>query len=217
MGCGNVQNNGVKTRSKVQNIRVRTRSRSLKGASGVGSVEENIGKTTSREEKWTKGEVEALLDAYEYNYVESERPNHGKLQWKYCASEVNNRLGRLKNAFFRDAKQCKTKMDTLRHEYKNLKLKEGKSGSGSINWPDFLKRLNKILGSNPKIAGLDGARDGGKKTSKLGQDLNKDPPELVNEVKKKKRKDGVSKQAINKSKKDFNNGTLKPFEKTYLE
>ena len=80
MGCGNVQNNGVKTRSKVQNIRVRTRSRSLKGASGVGSVEENIGKTTSREEKWTKGEVEALLDAYEYNYVESERPNQCKLQ-----------------------------------------------------------------------------------------------------------------------------------------
>jgi hypothetical protein len=79
MGCGNVQSDGVKTRSKVQNIGVRTRSRSLKGGSGVGSVEDKIEKITSRGEKWTKGEVEALLDAYEYNCVESERPNHSKL------------------------------------------------------------------------------------------------------------------------------------------
>ena len=109
-------------------------------------------------------------------------------------------------------------MDTLRHEYKNLKLKEGKSDSGSINWPDSLKRLDRILGSNPKTAGLDGARDGGKKAPKLGQDLNKDPPELVNEKKKEeKQEDGVTGQAINKPKKDFNDGTLKPFEKAYLE
>jgi hypothetical protein len=99
MGCGNVQNDGVKTRSKVQNIGVRTRSRSLKGGSGVGSVEDKIEKITSRGEKWTKGEVEALLDVYEYNCVESERPNHGKLHWEYCANEVNNRPGRPKNAF----------------------------------------------------------------------------------------------------------------------
>jgi hypothetical protein len=80
MGCENVQNDGVKIHGKVQNIEMRTRSRSLKGGSEVGSVEDNIGKTTSRGEKWTKGEVEALLDAYEYNYVESKRPNHGELQ-----------------------------------------------------------------------------------------------------------------------------------------
>jgi hypothetical protein len=158
-------------------------------------VEDNIGKVTSCGEKWTKGEVETLLDAYEYNYVESERPNYGKLQWEYCANEMNNRPGRPKNAFFRDAKQCKIKMDTLRHEYKNLKLKEGKSGSGffSIDWPDFLKRLDMIMGSNPKTAGLDGVRDGGKNASKLGQDLNKDPSELVNEKKKEeKQEDGVT-------------------------
>jgi hypothetical protein len=109
-------------------------------------------------------------------------------------------------------------MDTLRHEHKNLMLKEGMSGSGSIDWPDSLKRLDMILGSNPKTVGLDGARDRGKKTSKLGQNLNKDPPELVNEkIKEEKQKDGVTGQAINKSEKEFNDGTLKPFEKAYLE
>jgi hypothetical protein len=109
-------------------------------------------------------------------------------------------------------------MDTLRHEYKNLKLKEEKSGSVSINWPDSLKRLDRILGLNPKTAVLDGARDGGKRVSKLGQDLNEDPPKLVNEKKKEdKREDVVIGQAINKPRKDFNDGTLKPFEKAYLE
>ena len=109
-------------------------------------------------------------------------------------------------------------MDTLRHEYKNLKLKHGKICSGSIDWPDFLKRLDKILGSNPKTAGLDGTRDGGKKASKLGQDPNKDPPELVNKKKKEdKQEDGVTGQAINKPKKNFNDFKPKPFEKTYFE
>ena len=72
----------------------------MKGGSGASTVKDNTEKTTSRGEKWTKGEVDALLDAYEYNYVESERPNHGKLQWEYCANEVNNKLERSKNAFF---------------------------------------------------------------------------------------------------------------------
>ena len=62
--------------------------------------------------------------------------------------------------------------------------------------------------------GLNGARDGGKKASKLGQNLNKDPPELVNEKKKgDKQKDGVIGKAINKPKKNFNDGKLKTFKK----
>lgn len=192
MECGNVQNDEVKSCRKLQNIGVKTRSLSLKGGSRASTMKDNTGRTTSRGEKWTKGEVEALLNAYEDNCVELERPTHGKLQWEYCANEVNNRLGRPKNAFFRDVKQCKTKMDKLREQYKNKKLKEEKSGSGSVDWPDSLKRLDWILGSNPKTAGLDGAGDGGKKASKLGQGLNKDPPKLVNEKQKEdKQEDGI--------------------------
>jgi len=112
-------------------------------------------------------ETEALLDAFEYNYLKSERPNHGKKQWEYCAEEVNKRPGRPKNALLRDAKQCKTKMDSLCEQYKTFKSKELKSGSGSVVWPSYLQQLDKILGTHPKLKGLEGSRDVGKKVSQL--------------------------------------------------
>jgi hypothetical protein len=93
-----------------------------------------------------------------------------------------------------------------------------KSGSSSMQWPQHLQRLDKILETNPKSKGLEGSRDGGKKDSSLDLDLNEDPPELVDEKKKEeKKKDSISRQQINTSQGDSTNEKLKPFEKAYLE
>ena len=55
MGCRNVKNDGEKTRNKVENIGVKSRSKSLKGGSGGNTVENESGKTSSHGEKRTKG------------------------------------------------------------------------------------------------------------------------------------------------------------------
>jgi hypothetical protein len=78
--------------------------------------------------------------------------------------------------------------------------------------------LDRILGTNPKSKGLEGSRDGGKKDSSLGLDLNEDPPELVDEKKKEeKKKDSIYGQQINRSQGNSIDEKLKPFEKAYLE
>jgi len=46
--------------------------------------------------------------------------------------------------------------------------------------------LDRNLDINPKSKNLERSHDGGKKDSQLGQDLNEDPHELVDERKKKK-------------------------------
>jgi hypothetical protein len=108
-----MKSGGVRTRSQIANIGVRTRSNSLKGGSGSNTKDDPSDKSSSRGEKWTIRETEALLDAYEQNYVKSERPNYGKQQLEHYVEEVNNRSGRPKSALLRDPKQCKTKMDSL--------------------------------------------------------------------------------------------------------
>jgi len=78
MGCSNVRNDDVRTRSSVSNNGVRTRSRSLRGGLGGSTKENPSGKSSSHGEKWIVGEIEALLDAFEHNYIKTKRPNYGK-------------------------------------------------------------------------------------------------------------------------------------------
>jgi hypothetical protein len=67
MRCSTMKSDGVKTRSQIANIGVRTRSNSLKGGSGSNTKENPSDKSSSHGEKWTIGKIEALLDAYEQN------------------------------------------------------------------------------------------------------------------------------------------------------
>jgi len=69
--------------------------------------------------------------------------------------------------------------------YKTFKNKELKSGLGTVVWRSILQQLDRIWGTNPKSKGLEESRDTCKKDSQSGLDLNEDPPELVEEMKKK--------------------------------
>lgn len=109
-------------------------------------------------------------------------------------------------------------MDTLKEQYKGIVLKEQKSGSGSIKWPSSMSRMDEIFKTNPKISGLVGALDAGKKTSEVFQDLNKDPPEMENEKKKEEMpKQRITGKQIDPLKLDNSDNKLSAFEKAMLE
>uniref|UniRef100_A0A5B6YQ65 Putative trihelix transcription factor ASIL1-like n=1 Tax=Davidia involucrata TaxID=16924 RepID=A0A5B6YQ65_DAVIN len=93
-----------------------------------------------REDCWTEGETETLIDAWGDRYLQLNRGNLRQKDWKEVADAVNARLNPVKPR--RTDTQCKNRVDTLKKKYKVEKAKPGPS-----KWP-FYHRLDHLIGTN---------------------------------------------------------------------
>lgn len=93
-----------------------------------------------REDCWSEGATETLIEAWGDRYLKLNRGNLRQKDWKEVADAVNSRGNGVKPQ--RTDVQCKNRVDTLKKKYK---LEKSKS-SPSI-WP-FYDRLDFLVGTN---------------------------------------------------------------------
>ncbi|XP_075667952.1 trihelix transcription factor ENAP1 isoform X1 [Castanea sativa] len=92
-----------------------------------------------REDCWSEGATETLIDAWGDRYVQLNRGNLRQKDWKEVADAVNNRQNGVKPR--KTDIQCKNRIDTLKKKYKVEKAKPPPS-----KWP-FYYRLHSLIGA----------------------------------------------------------------------
>ncbi|XP_052185946.1 trihelix transcription factor ENAP1 isoform X2 [Diospyros lotus] len=92
-----------------------------------------------REDCWSEGATETLIEAWGDRYLQLNRGNLRQKDWKEVADVVNGRDNGLKPR--RTDVQCKNRIDTLKKKYKLEKSKIVPS-----KWP-FYFRLDHLIGS----------------------------------------------------------------------
>lgn len=99
-----------------------------------------------REDCWSEGATEALIDSWGGRYLELNRGNLRQKDWQEVADSVNSRPGAVHRPRRSDV-QCKNRIDTLKKKYKAEKVRVSNSGGvlGS-QWP-FYSRLDDLIGS----------------------------------------------------------------------
>ncbi|XP_033508567.1 trihelix transcription factor ENAP2-like isoform X1 [Nicotiana tomentosiformis] len=93
-----------------------------------------------REDCWSEGATETLIEAWGDRYVRLNRGNLRQKDWKEVADTVNSRQYGVKPQ--RTDVQCKNRIDTLKKKYKLEKTKSFPS-----KWP-FYNRLDYLIGTN---------------------------------------------------------------------
>ncbi|KAG0453534.1 hypothetical protein HPP92_024838 [Vanilla planifolia] len=95
-----------------------------------------------REDCWSEGATEALVEAWGDRFLQLSRGNLRQKDWKEVADSVNTRQDAVGKPRKTDG-QCKNRIDTLKKKYKLEKSKPGPS-----TWP-FFSRLDLLVGSSP--------------------------------------------------------------------
>ncbi|KAG1371541.1 trihelix transcription factor ASIL2 [Cocos nucifera] len=101
----------------------------------------HAGGAGGREDCWSEGASEALIEAWGDRYLQLSRGNLRQKDWKEVADAVNERQEALGKTRKTDV-QCKNRIDTLKKKYKLEKSKPGPS-----QWPLF-SRLDLLIGPN---------------------------------------------------------------------
>jgi|UniRef100_A0A2N9IWG8 hypothetical protein len=92
-----------------------------------------------REDCWSEGATETLIEAWGDRYVQLNRGNLRQKDWREVADSVNDRQNGVKPR--KTDIQCKNRIDTLKKKYKVEKAKPPPS-----KWP-FYYRLNSLIGT----------------------------------------------------------------------
>ncbi|XP_059666782.1 trihelix transcription factor ENAP1-like [Cornus florida] len=92
-----------------------------------------------REDCWSEGATEALIEAWGDRYLMVNRGNLRQTDWKHVADAVNARHNGVKPRW--TDVQCKNRVDTVKKKYKAEKAKTLPS-----KWP-FYHRLDHLLGN----------------------------------------------------------------------
>ena len=108
-----------------------------------------------REDCWSEGATETLVEAWGDRYLELNRGNLRQKDWKEVADAVNSRQNGVKPR--KTYIQCKNRIDTLKKKYKLEKSKPAPS-----SWP-FYSRLDYLIGAAAAAA------PGGKKFAAAAQ------------------------------------------------
>ncbi|XP_065870716.1 trihelix transcription factor ENAP2 [Euphorbia lathyris] len=93
-----------------------------------------------REDCWTEGATETLIEAWGERYVNLNRGNFRQKDWKEVADAVNARPDGVRPG--KTDAQCKNRIDTLKKKFKLEKSKPSPS-----TWP-FYYRLESLIGVN---------------------------------------------------------------------
>ncbi|KAJ0044779.1 hypothetical protein Pint_06551 [Pistacia integerrima] len=93
-----------------------------------------------REDCWSEGATETLIEAWGDRYVKLNRGNLRQKDWKEVAESVNARQDGVKQK--KTDIQCKNRIDTLKKKYKIEKAKPPPS-----KWP-FYYRLDSLIGTD---------------------------------------------------------------------
>ncbi|KDP44730.1 hypothetical protein JCGZ_01230 [Jatropha curcas] len=96
-----------------------------------------------REDCWSEGATETLIQAWGDRYVNLNRGNLRQKDWKEVADAVNARQNGIKPR--KTDVQCKNRIDTLKKKYKLEKAKPPPS-----KWP-FYFRLDSLIGVNATV------------------------------------------------------------------
>ncbi|KAE8686703.1 DEAD-box ATP-dependent RNA helicase 56 [Hibiscus syriacus] len=100
-----------------------------------------------REDCWSEGATEVLIDAWGERYLELSRGNLKQMHWKEVADIVSSREEYTKTP--KTDIQCKNRIDTVKKKYKSEKAKVA-AGGGLSKWV-FFEKLDKLIGSSAKI------------------------------------------------------------------
>lgn len=98
------------------------------------------GGSGGREDCWSEGATEILIEAWGDRYVQLNRGNLRQKDWKEVADTVNGRQNGVKPR--KTDIQCKNRIDTLKKKYKLEKAKSPPS-----QWP-FFYRLDSLIGTS---------------------------------------------------------------------
>ncbi|KAJ0986022.1 hypothetical protein J5N97_004378 [Dioscorea zingiberensis] len=103
-----------------------------------------------REDCWSEGATETLIDAWGGRYLELNRGNLRQKDWQEVADSVNSRPGAARRAPRTDV-QCKNRIDTLKKKYKAERARVSNSGGAlGSQWP-FFSRLDDLIGSTTPV------------------------------------------------------------------
>ncbi|KAK9289665.1 hypothetical protein L1049_007823 [Liquidambar formosana] len=127
-----MENQGAHTTPRSRNHSL---SRAAAGGGGGGG---------GREDCWSEGATENLIEAWGDRYIELNRGNLRQKDWKEVADFVNGRQNGVKPR--RTDIQCKNRVDTLKKKYKLEKSKPAPS-----KWP-FYSRLDYLIGATATAA-----------------------------------------------------------------
>ncbi|KAG9452341.1 hypothetical protein H6P81_005245 [Aristolochia fimbriata] len=97
-----------------------------------------------REDCWSEGATEVLIDAWEERYLQLTRGNLKHDHWREVADAVTSRENYGKAP--KTDVQCKNRIDTLKKKYKVEKAKV-ESGKGSSTWI-FFQKLDRLVGGS---------------------------------------------------------------------
>ncbi|KAG9141372.1 hypothetical protein Leryth_001824 [Lithospermum erythrorhizon] len=115
------------------------------GGNGGGSVVGGGG-GGGREDCWSEGATEVLIEAWGERFVDLKRGNLKQNHWKEVADIVNSRDDYMKTP--RTDNQCKNRIDTVKKKFKTEKQRIAMSG-GRSSWR-FFDRMEELIGPNVK-------------------------------------------------------------------
>ncbi|KAL6977494.1 hypothetical protein U1Q18_026293 [Sarracenia purpurea var. burkii] len=138
-------------------------SRTHHGGGGGGG-----GGAGGREDCWSEGATETLIEAWGDRYLQLNRGNLRQKDWKEVADAVNARQNGVKPR--RTDVQCKNRVDTLKKKFKLEKSKPAPS-----KWP-FYYRLDHLVGTAATNAAV---APSNKKIATVPASLHKPPPTSV--------------------------------------
>ncbi|PPD66896.1 hypothetical protein GOBAR_DD36231 [Gossypium barbadense] len=99
-----------------------------------------------REDCWSEGATEVLIDAWGERYLELSRGNLKQKHWKEVADIVSSREDYTKTP--KTDIQCKNRIDTVKKKYKLEKAKVA-AGGGPSKWV-FFEKLDQLIGPTAK-------------------------------------------------------------------
>ncbi|KAJ4720102.1 Trihelix transcription factor [Melia azedarach] len=111
-----------------------------RGSHHVRSTHAPTGGGGGREDCWSEGATETLIEAWGDRYVRLNRGHLRQKDWKEVAESVNSRENGAKSK--KTDIQCKNRIDTLKKKYKVEKAKPPPS-----KWP-FYYRLDSLIGTD---------------------------------------------------------------------
>ncbi|GLU14197.1 hypothetical protein SLE2022_307810 [Rubroshorea leprosula] len=108
----------------------------------------NGGGGGGREDCWSEGATEVLIDAWGERYLELSRGNLKQKHWKEVADIVSSRDDYSKTP--KTDIQCKNRIDTVKKKYKLEKAKMAE-GAPPSRWI-FFHKLDQLIGPTAKVA-----------------------------------------------------------------
>lgn len=99
-----------------------------------------------RDDCWSEGATNTLIEAWGTRYVELNRGNLKQKHWKDVADAVSGRENCSKTS--KTDVQCKNRLDTLKKKYKLEKSRIFSNG-GNSKWP-FFNKLDELIGPSRK-------------------------------------------------------------------